>query len=74
MTATDYSEFDRFAEANGYTREQAPEAFAAWLASKTGKRVSGVALDLSGAVQADPPVEGGFPLPIRRCPPRGFGQ
>lgn len=53
---TDYSAFDRFAEENGYTREQAPEAFAAWLASLTGEKVSGVALDLSGAVAVSPSV------------------
>lgn len=55
---SDFSEFDRFFDEQGYQDGQEPEAFAAWLASLTGERVSGVALDLSGAVQADyhPPV------------------
>jgi hypothetical protein len=46
--------FDRFMEDRGYTQDQAPEAFAQWLANETGGRVTGVATDLSGAVQADP--------------------
>lgn len=53
-----FEEFDRYFDDNGYAPGQEPEAFAAWLASKTGERVSGVALDLSGAVQADPPFLG----------------
>jgi hypothetical protein len=51
----DFSEFDRFFDEEGYQVGEEPEAFAAWLAGKTGHRVSGIALDLSGAVQADPP-------------------
>jgi hypothetical protein len=50
----DVSEFDRFFEEHGYQNGQEPEAFAAWLANATGHRISGLALDGSGAVQADP--------------------
>lgn len=49
-----FVDFDRFMEERGYTQKQAPEAFAQWLANKTDERVTGVATDLSGAVQADP--------------------
>lgn len=53
----DFTEFDDFCEERGYRRDQAPEAFAAWLASKTGKPVDGFATDLSAAVHADAPGE-----------------
>jgi hypothetical protein len=49
-----FADFDRFVEEKGYKGSELPEAFAAWLANKTGKRVTGIATDLSGAVQADP--------------------
>jgi hypothetical protein len=48
-------DFDRFFEENGYVTGQEPEAFAAWLASKTGKPVDGIATDFSAAVHADAP-------------------
>lgn len=51
---SDFAEFDAFFEEGGYEDGQEPEAFAEWLADKTGRRITGVAVDLSGAVQADP--------------------
>jgi hypothetical protein len=53
ITMSDFSEFDRFFDEHGYKDGEEPQAFADWLARKTGDRVSGIALDLSGAVQAD---------------------
>lgn len=55
MTDFSFSEFDRFFYEHGYKEGEEPQAFADWLSGKTGDRVSGIALDLSGAVQADPP-------------------
>lgn len=46
----DLSDFDRFFATQGYKRGEEPEAFAAWLASRTGKPVDGIATDLSAAV------------------------
>ena len=54
MTKPDFTEFDDFCEEKGYRRDQAAEAFAAWLSSKTGEPVDGIATDFSGAVHAEP--------------------
>lgn len=47
-------EFDQFFAERGYSPGEEPQAFADWLANKSGRRIAGIALDLSGAVQADP--------------------
>lgn len=49
-------EFDRFFEDGGYEDGQQPQAFADWLASKTGEKVVG--LSSEGAVEGHPPSEG----------------
>jgi hypothetical protein len=46
--------FDVFFVVHGYQPGQGPEAFAAWLASRAGGPITGVAVDLSGTVHADP--------------------
>lgn len=51
----DFAEFDRFMEEGGYAQDEAPQAFADWLAGKTRQRVVGISEE--GAVQADPPEE-----------------
>lgn len=48
----DFTEFDRFFDDGGYQDGDEPQAFADWLAGKTGSRVVGLSED--GAVQADP--------------------
>lgn len=50
----DLSDFDRFFATQGYKRGEEPQAFAAWLASRTGKPVDGIATDLSAAVHGEP--------------------
>lgn len=46
--------FDAFMEERGYSQDEAPEAFAQWLANESGEPVSGIATDLSNAVRAEP--------------------
>jgi len=48
----DMREFDRWAEEHGYSTEESPQAFADYLASKTGDRVVGISED--GAVEGKP--------------------
>lgn len=56
MSAGGFGDFDAFFEERGYEDGQEPEAFAAWLASKTGRPVDGFAMDGSSAVHAEPPA------------------
>lgn len=53
----DLSAFDRYFAENGYKPGEAPQAFAAYLASLTGKPVNGFATDLSAAVYAGAPAD-----------------
>lgn len=48
----DFTEFDRFFEAGGYEKGQEPQAFADWLARKTGEKIVGLSED--GAVEGHP--------------------
>lgn len=54
MTDTDSHPFDVFFEAGDYKDGDEPQAFADWIASKTGEKVVGIATDLSGAVEGHP--------------------
>lgn len=48
----DFTEFDRFFEAGDYVDGDEPQAFADWLAGKTGQKVVGLSED--GAVEGKP--------------------
>lgn len=50
--AADFTEFDRFFEEGGYKDGEEPQAFADWLAGKTGEKVVGLSED--GAVEGHP--------------------
>jgi hypothetical protein len=50
--ARDLTHFDRFFEQGGYEDGEEPQAFADWLAGKTGKKVVGLSED--GAVEGHP--------------------
>lgn len=41
----DASDFDRFVDERGYTPDEIPQAFADWLAEKTGDRVIGASTE-----------------------------
>jgi hypothetical protein len=43
--------FDRFFEERGYAEHEAPQALADFLSERTGRAVSGVALDLTAAIR-----------------------
>lgn len=51
-----WSDFDRFFEENGYKDGEEPQAFADFLALKTGKKIVG--LSKHGAVEGHPPTDG----------------